>query len=120
MAPTKHSYRLGPFGFLAPKVRLLEKKAEEQDPDDIRAAQGNFGFHDQHLALQWVRKHIAGFNGDPGRVTLGGESAGGCKLNPVSFPAFPIDIQALCTHRSLVKPARTTNCSAGLSCKAVI
>ncbi len=40
---------------------------------------GNFGFHDQIVALQWVESHIGDFGGDPDRVTIAGESAGGCR-----------------------------------------
>jgi carboxylesterase type B len=39
----------------------------------------NNGLHDQRLGLKWIRKHIAGFNGDPERVTFMGESSGAGK-----------------------------------------
>ncbi|WP_232663200.1 carboxylesterase/lipase family protein [Pseudonocardia sp. TRM90224] len=55
------SYRLGIFGFL----RLPGL------PDA-----GAFGLHDQQTALRWVRDNIRSFGGDPGNVTLAGESAG--------------------------------------------
>ncbi|NEB77474.1 carboxylesterase family protein [Streptomyces sp. SID14478] len=62
------NYRLGAMGFLA--AAGLDRQA----PDGVS---GNYGLQDQQLALRWVRANIGRFGGDPGRVTLAGESAGG-------------------------------------------
>jgi para-nitrobenzyl esterase len=61
------NYRLGIFGFLA-----LSELAKESG----RKAAGNYGLLDQMAALQWVQRNIAAFGGDPGSVTIFGESAG--------------------------------------------
>ncbi len=62
------NYRLGHFGFLA------HPGLSEEDP---RESSGNYGLLDQIAAMEWVKANIAGFGGDPGQVTIFGESAGG-------------------------------------------
>jgi para-nitrobenzyl esterase len=64
------NYRLGPLGFL-----FLEDLCP-----DLEGAVGNAGMRDQVAALEWVREHIAAFGGDPGNVTIFGESAGGMSV----------------------------------------
>jgi para-nitrobenzyl esterase len=65
MMMTFLSYRLGHLGFMISK--------------ELRAAGfvANRALLDQRAALQWIQKSIAGFGGDPGNVTILGESAGG-------------------------------------------
>ncbi len=62
------NYRLGAMGFLA--TAGLDGEARD-------GVSGNFGMLDQQAALRWVRANIGRFGGDPGRVTIAGESAGG-------------------------------------------
>jgi para-nitrobenzyl esterase len=59
------NYRLDVFGFLAHPELTAE-----------RGASGNYGLMDMVAALAWVKKNAAGFGGDPGNVTIFGESAG--------------------------------------------
>jgi para-nitrobenzyl esterase len=61
-------YRLGALGFMAHPALSAESE---------RGVSGNYGILDQIAALQWVRENIAAFGGDPQRVTVFGESAGG-------------------------------------------
>lgn len=60
-------YRLGVFGFLAYPSLSAESP---------NASSGNYGILDQIEALRWIQTHIDRFGGDPGNVTLFGESAG--------------------------------------------
>jgi len=61
------NYRLGIFGFL-----VHPELAQESGHNSA----GNYGLLDQLAALQWVHDNIAAFGGDPGNVTIFGESAG--------------------------------------------
>jgi len=66
------AYRVGIFGFFS-------------HPDLTREsghnASGNYGLMDQIAALTWVHKNIAAFGGDPGNVTIAGQSAGSMSVN---------------------------------------
>jgi para-nitrobenzyl esterase len=62
------NYRLGALGFLAHPALSRENK------DNVS---GNYGLLDQIEGLRWVHRNIAAFGGDPQRVTIFGESAGG-------------------------------------------
>ena len=66
------NYRLGRFGFFAHPALTAESP---------EGPLGNYGFLDQIASLEWVRRNIAAFGGDPGNVTLFGESAGGGSVN---------------------------------------
>jgi para-nitrobenzyl esterase len=62
------NYRLGVFGFLA------HLALDQESPHGVS---GNYGLLDMVAALQWVKRNISAFGGDPGNITIFGESAGG-------------------------------------------
>ena len=65
------NYRLGVLGWLA---------HPELSAESTRGISGNYGLLDQIEALRWVQENIAAFGGDPGRVTVAGESAGAMSI----------------------------------------
>ena len=77
------NYRLSTLGFLA----LDDGKTN-----------GNFGIADIIAALDWVNQHISAFGGDPGRITMFGQSAGAGSVrailqSPMAFGKFAAAIQ---------------------------
>ncbi len=66
------NYRLNIFGFFA---------HPELSAESPYKASGNYGLLDQQASLQWVYDNIAAFGGDPGKVTIAGESAGSVSVS---------------------------------------
>ncbi len=66
------NYRLGRFGFFAFPALSRERPSETK---------GNYAYMDQIAALQWVKRNIAAFGGDPNNVTIFGFSAGGVSVH---------------------------------------
>ncbi len=66
------NYRLGHLGFFAHPMLTKESSG---------AALGNYGLMDQIEVLKWVQQNIRAFGGDPGNVTIFGESAGAVSVN---------------------------------------
>ncbi|MCC7539987.1 MAG: carboxylesterase family protein, partial [Deltaproteobacteria bacterium] len=93
------NYRLGPLGYLAHEL------LDAESPD---GASGNYGMRDQLLALEWVRDHVRAFGGDPGNVTVFGESAGaGSVCNLLVAPsAFGLFHRAVIQSASCIAPVR--------------
>jgi para-nitrobenzyl esterase len=90
------NYRLGPLGWFR-HVALREGATPGEQS-------GNFATLDLVRALEWVRDDIAGFGGDPGNVTIFGESAGGTNvftllLSPLASGLF---------HRAIVQSGGTS------------
>jgi para-nitrobenzyl esterase len=83
------NYRLGAFGLFAHPALTAEA---------AHRTSGNYAFADSLAALEWVRRNIAAFGGDPQQVTLMGQSAGG----------------------RLIQSLRTSPCARGLFRRAIV
>jgi para-nitrobenzyl esterase len=69
------NYRLGALGFLA------HPALSRESPNKVS---GNYGLFDQLAALNWVKRNIAAFGGDPGNVTVFGQSSGSISISVLS------------------------------------
>ena len=80
------AYRLGVFGYMAhPEITK-----------EAPGAPSNFGLLDQQAALRWVYRNISAFGGDPERITIAGQSAGGGSV---------LHQLAISENRSMIKGA---------------
>lgn len=105
------NYRLGALGFLAHPALGA--------PGDI----GNYGLADQQAALRWVRDNIGAFGGDPAKVTIAGESAGGMSVcdhlvAPGSAKLFRAAIIQSAPCQAQADPATTQRISLDYAAKA--
>jgi para-nitrobenzyl esterase len=66
------AYRVGPLAFLA------HPELSAENPNHVS---GNYGLLDMIAGLQWIQRNIAAFGGDPEKVTIFGESAGGISVS---------------------------------------
>ncbi|MCW1883526.1 carboxylesterase family protein [Luteolibacter flavescens] len=92
-------YRLGAFGFLAHPELTKE------------GGKGNFGLLDQIAGLKWVRENIAAFGGDPGCVTIFGESAGSVSVGLLATSPKAKDLfhRVIAQSGSSFSPPKTAN-----------
>ncbi len=95
-------YRLGAFGFLA------DPELSAESPQHVS---GNYGLLDMIAALKWVKANIARFGGDPSRVTIFGESAGGIAVSmlAVAPPARGLFQRAISESGGSMAPPRFAN-----------
>ncbi|MFA5110753.1 MAG: carboxylesterase family protein [Desulfobaccales bacterium] len=96
------NYRLGVLGFLA------HPRLSAESPDRVS---GNYGLLDQVAALDWVRRNIAKFGGDPGNVTIFGQSAGAASVcllmvNPLAKGLFHAAIAQSPAMVGMLRPLR--------------
>lgn len=86
------NYRIGLLGFLRFEDPTLE-------------VPGNAGFKDQVMALRWVQDNIEAFNGNPGNVTIFGESAGGAAVHALILSPMARDL----FDKAIVQSGSTLN-----------
>jgi carboxylesterase type B len=100
------NYRVGRFGFFAFPALSKER------PDETK---GTYAYMDQIAAVQWVKRNVAAFGGDPDNVTIFGFSAGGVSVHPML--ASP-QARGLFHRRSPSPAALATACSQRGRCAA--
>ena len=86
------NYRLGPFGWFRQAALRIDAGSDNE-------RSGNFALLDLVRALEWVESSIAGFGGDPAKVTIFGESAGGA--NSLALLLSPSAVGLF--HRAIVQ-----------------
>lgn len=96
------NYRLGRLGFFDHPALAAERAADEPA--------ANYGLMDQIAALKWVRDNAAAFGGDPGNVTIFGESAGGAAVTQLMVAPSARGL----FHRAVVQSGMGRQRSAGL------
>ena len=77
------NYRVGVFGFLAYPQLTAESPHHSS---------GNYGLLDQMAAVRWVRRNIRNFGGDPGRVTIWGQSAGAMSVEDLTLSPLSVGL----------------------------
>ncbi|KAK8141553.1 hypothetical protein G3M48_010322 [Beauveria asiatica] len=92
------NYRLGMLGFFSSE----ELRQEARDRGEKGYA--NLGFHDQRLALHWVRDNIHFFGGDKSRITIAGESSGAISVLAHLRSHEPVARNALLMSPATVAP----------------
>jgi para-nitrobenzyl esterase len=100
------NYRLGLLGFLSHPA--LAEPGQTWLDGRPWSGSGNWGLADQVAALTWVRDHIADFGGDPGNVTLFGESAGGMSVSCLLAAPDAVGL----FHRAVIESGPPYTCSA--------
>jgi carboxylesterase type B len=94
------NYRLGVFGFLA---------HPELTAESGHGSSGNYGMLDQIAALKWIQHNITAFGGDPGRVTIAGQSAGSMAVH--ALVASPLAKGLF--HRAIAQSSGTSAVTVG-------
>jgi para-nitrobenzyl esterase len=98
------THRLGPFGMVA---------HPELSKESGKGVSGNYLFLDLIAALQWVKTNIAAFGGDPGNVTIFGESGGGAKVSIMMASPFAKGL----FHRAICESGTATAILQGMALK---
>src|SRR5690606_12442419 len=95
------AYRVGSLGFLA------HPELSAENPNNVS---GNYGLLDMIAGLEWIQKNIAAFGGDPNKVTIFGESAGGIAVSMLSASPLAKGLfhGAISQSRGSFGPSRTT------------